>query len=79
MRRWSKEGKKNVDDVEKNEGPLKERSRRTNEKVNYVEIDVTLDEMKETTEAFLGKKIEDDVVTLLAYFNNAQRQATKDA
>ena len=35
--------------------------------------------MKETAESYLGKKIKDAVVTVPAYFNNAQRQATKDA
>ncbi|KAI8549419.1 hypothetical protein RHMOL_Rhmol06G0023500 [Rhododendron molle] len=35
--------------------------------------------MKETAEAFLGTKIKDAVVTVPAYFNDAQRQATKDA
>lgn len=35
--------------------------------------------MKETAEAYLGKKIKDAVVTVPAYFNDAQRQATKDA
>ncbi|ONK73046.1 uncharacterized protein A4U43_C04F26580 [Asparagus officinalis] len=38
-----------------------------------------LTKMKETTEEFLGKKIKDDVVTVPVYFNDAQRQATKDA
>ncbi|KAF6155338.1 hypothetical protein GIB67_019864 [Kingdonia uniflora] len=38
-----------------------------------------LTKMKETAEAFLGKKIKDVVVTVPAYFNDAQRQATKDA
>ncbi|KAE8710763.1 Luminal-binding protein 5 [Hibiscus syriacus] len=38
-----------------------------------------LTKMKETAEAFLGKKIKDSVVTVPAYFNDAQRQATKDA
>ncbi|CAA3003098.1 luminal-binding 5 [Olea europaea subsp. europaea] len=38
-----------------------------------------LTEMKETAEAYLGKKIKDAVVTVPAYFNDAQRQATKDA
>nr|AAA81954.1 BiP isoform B [Glycine max] len=38
-----------------------------------------LTKMKETAEAFLGKKINDAVVTVPAYFNDAQRQATKDA
>ncbi|MED6170419.1 Luminal-binding protein 5 [Stylosanthes scabra] len=38
-----------------------------------------LTKMKETAEAFLGKKIHDAVVTVPAYFNDAQRQATKDA
>jgi len=35
--------------------------------------------MKETAEAFLGKKVSRAVVTVPAYFNDAQRQATKDA
>ncbi|BBN01130.1 endoplasmic reticulum chaperone BiP [Marchantia polymorpha subsp. ruderalis] len=38
-----------------------------------------LTKMKETAEAFLGKKVKDAVVTVPAYFNDAQRQATKDA
>ncbi|CAA6673343.1 unnamed protein product [Spirodela intermedia] len=40
---------------------------------------MVLTKMKETAEAFLGKKIKDAVVTVPAYFNDAQRQATKDA
>jgi len=35
--------------------------------------------MKEIAEAYLGRKIENAVVTVPAYFNDAQRQATKDA
>jgi len=35
--------------------------------------------MKETAEAFLGKNVKHAVVTVPAYFNDAQRQATKDA
>ena len=35
--------------------------------------------MKETAEAYLGKSIKNAVVTVPAYFNDAQRQATKDA
>jgi len=35
--------------------------------------------MKETAEAFLGKEVKNAVVTVPAYFNDAQRQATKDA
>jgi len=38
-----------------------------------------LTKMKETAEAFLGKKVANAVVTVPAYFNDAQRQATKDA
>ncbi|KAI3976393.1 hypothetical protein MKX01_038692 [Papaver californicum] len=40
---------------------------------------MVLSEMKETAEAFLGKKVRDAVVTVSAYFNHAQRQATKYA
>ena len=38
-----------------------------------------LTKMKETAEAFLGQKVEQAVITVPAYFNDAQRQATKDA
>jgi molecular chaperone DnaK len=38
-----------------------------------------LQKMKETAEAHLGQKIEQAVITVPAYFNDAQRQATKDA
>jgi molecular chaperone DnaK len=38
-----------------------------------------LGKMKETAEAFLGEKVTQAVVTVPAYFNDAQRQATKDA
>merc|ERR1711871_328218 len=38
-----------------------------------------LGKMKEIAESFLGKKIGNAVVTVPAYFNDAQRQATKDA
>ncbi|XP_017238302.2 luminal-binding protein 5 [Daucus carota subsp. sativus] len=40
---------------------------------------MVLTKMKETAEAFLGKKIKNAVVTVPAYFTDAQRQATKDA
>ncbi|XP_043461882.1 heat shock 70 kDa protein cognate 4-like [Leptopilina heterotoma] len=40
---------------------------------------MVLVKMKETAEAFLGKKITDAVITVPAYFNDSQRQATKDA
>uniref|UniRef100_UPI00358FFA94 endoplasmic reticulum chaperone BiP-like n=1 Tax=Myxine glutinosa TaxID=7769 RepID=UPI00358FFA94 len=40
---------------------------------------MVLTKMKETAEAYLGKKITHAVVTVPAYFNDAQRQATKDA
>lgn len=35
--------------------------------------------MKETAETFLGETVNHAVVTVPAYFNDAQRQATKDA
>lgn len=35
--------------------------------------------MRETAEAFLGKKVNNAVITVPAYFNDSQRQATKDA
>ena len=38
-----------------------------------------LQKMKESAEAYLGSKVEQAVITVPAYFNDAQRQATKDA
>ncbi len=38
-----------------------------------------LQKMKETAETFLGEKVTQAVITVPAYFNDAQRQATKDA
>lgn len=40
---------------------------------------MVLRKMKETAESFLGKEVKHAVVTVPAYFNDAQRQATKDA
>ena len=39
----------------------------------------TLQKMKETAEAFLGEPVTQAVITVPAYFNDSQRQATKDA
>ncbi|HEY8032944.1 MAG TPA: molecular chaperone DnaK [Methylocella sp.] len=38
-----------------------------------------LQKMKETAEAYLGQEVHQAVITVPAYFNDAQRQATKDA
>lgn len=40
---------------------------------------MVLGKMKEIAEAYLGKEVKHAVVTVPAYFNDAQRQATKDA
>merc|ERR1711890_73729 len=40
---------------------------------------MVLTKMKETAEAYLGETVKDAVVTVPAYFNDSQRQATKDA
>uniref|UniRef100_A0A1I8MY22 Hsp70 protein n=1 Tax=Musca domestica TaxID=7370 RepID=A0A1I8MY22_MUSDO len=40
---------------------------------------MVLTKMKETAEAYLGKSVNDAVITVPAYFNDSQRQATKDA
>jgi len=40
---------------------------------------MVLSKMKETAEAYLGSKVTDAVITVPAYFNDSQRQATKDA
>nr|ACO36048.1 heat shock inducible protein 70 [Haliotis diversicolor] len=40
---------------------------------------MVLNKMKETAEAYLGQQVTDAVITVPAYFNDSQRQATKDA
>ncbi|GFY76682.1 heat shock protein 70 B2 [Trichonephila inaurata madagascariensis] len=40
---------------------------------------MVLTKMKETAEMYLGQKVTDAVITVPAYFNDSQRQATKDA
>jgi L1 cell adhesion molecule like protein len=40
---------------------------------------MVLTKMKETAEAFLGQEVKNAVITVPAYFNDSQRQATKDA
>merc|ERR1719238_105459 len=40
---------------------------------------MVLTKMKETAEEYLGKEVKDAVITVPAYFNDSQRQATKDA
>lgn len=51
-----------------------------NEKYSPSQISAfILQKMKETAESFLGEKVTQAVITVPAYFNDAQRQATKDA
>ncbi len=39
----------------------------------------SLQNLKNTAESYLGEKVDKAVITVPAYFNNAERQATKDA
>ena len=53
-----------------------------NERKNFHAEEISamiLTKMKETAEAFIGDTVTDAVVTVPAYFNDSQRQATKDA
>lgn len=67
--------------IEKNEKPHIKVQTSQGEKVFAAEeiSAMVLGKMKETAEAYLGKTVTHAVVTVPAYFNDAQRQATKDA
>jgi endoplasmic reticulum chaperone BiP len=67
--------------VEKNSKPYVKVSVNNEDKLFTAEeiSAMVLGKMKEIAEAYLGKKVTHAVVTVPAYFNDAQRQATKDA
>lgn len=51
-----------------------------NKKFHPEEISsMVLTKMKEVAETYVGQKVKDAVITVPAYFNDSQRQATKDA
>ena len=67
--------------MNKNDKPHVQLNTRDGEKVFAAEeiSSMVLTKMKEVAEAYLGKTVTHAVVTVPAYFNDAQRQATKDA
>jgi len=67
--------------INKNDKPHIQVDTKDGEKVFAAEeiSSMVLQKMKEVAEAFLGTKVTHAVVTVPAYFNDAQRQATKDA
>ncbi len=66
---------------DKNKKPLIEVSYKNECKTYHPEeiSSMVLIKMKEIAEAYIGEKVTDAVVTVPAYFNDSQRQATKDA
>jgi L1 cell adhesion molecule like protein len=67
--------------VDKNEKPYISVNINNEDKVFSPEeiSSMVLSDMKKTAESYLGQKVTDAVITVPAYFNDAQRQATKDA
>ena len=66
---------------DKTDKPLIKVSVNDEEKTFYPEqiSAMVLEKMKETAETYLGEKVTQAVITVPAYFNDSQRQATKDA
>ena len=67
--------------VEKDNKPLIQVVYKGEEKKYHPEeiSSMILTKMKETAESYIGEKVTDAVITVPAYFNDSQRQATKDA
>jgi heat shock protein 5 len=68
--------------VSEDDKPMVQVTGANNKKIKFAPEEISamvLQKMKTTAETFLGKDIESAVVTVPAYFNDAQRQATKDA
>merc|ERR1712224_577771 len=67
--------------VEKNSKPMmKVKVNRADKLMSPEEVSsMVLAKMKEVAENYLGKEVKHAVITVPAYFNDAQRQATKDA
>ncbi|CAF2085081.1 unnamed protein product, partial [Rotaria magnacalcarata] len=64
------------------DGKLKIRVQHKNETKLFTAEEISsmiLTKMKDMVEAYVGKPVSDAVITVPAYFNNSQRQATKDA
>jgi len=69
-----------VEGDDKDQPQISVQFRNDEKKVSPIEVSaLILQKMKQTAEEYLGRRVDDAVITVPAYFDDAQREATKNA